>query len=64
MTKVVFRKWKDGEVIALFPDNTNPYDGTVMSYMHIGQYGDADYGHVISAHIRHGRVNTGICWPN
>ncbi|BBL00444.1 hypothetical protein A3BBH6_06800 [Alistipes onderdonkii subsp. vulgaris] len=49
MTKVVFRKWKDGEVIALFPDDTNPYAGTVTSYMHIGQHGDADYGHVIAA---------------
>lgn len=49
MTKVVFRKWKDGETIALFPDDTNPYDGTVTSYMHVGQHGAADYGHVISA---------------
>ncbi len=49
MTKVVFRRWRDGEVIALFPDDTNPHDGTVTSYMHIGQHGAADYGHVISA---------------
>lgn len=49
MTKVVFRKWKDGEVIALFPDDTNPHGGTVTSYMHVGQHGAADYGHVIVA---------------
>lgn len=48
MTKVVFRKWKDGEVIALFPDDTDPYDGTVTSYMHIGQHSAADYRYVIS----------------
>ena len=47
MTKAVFRKWNDGEVIALFPDDTNPNDGTVSSYMHIGQHGDADYGCVV-----------------
>jgi hypothetical protein len=48
MTKVIFRKWKNGAVIALFPDYTNPHDRTVTSYMHIGQHGDADYGYVIS----------------
>ena len=43
ITRVVFRKWKDGEVIALFPDI--PSDAanwyTCMSYMHIGQHGAA-----------------------
>lgn len=48
MTKVVFRKWKDGEVIALFPDDTDQYDGTVTSYMHTGQHSAADYRYVIS----------------
>lgn len=43
-TKVVFRKFNDGEnddIIAVFPEeeygNGNPLD--VMSYMHIGQHG-------------------------
>lgn len=39
---VVFRKFKDGEVIALFCDSArdcNP--GNVMSYMHVGQHGEA-----------------------
>lgn len=49
MTKVVFRKWKDGDIIALFPDDVNPHDGTVTSYMHVGQHGAADYAGVIAA---------------
>lgn len=49
MTKVVFRKWKNGYIIALFPDDVNPHDGTVTSYMHIGQHGAADYVGVIAS---------------
>lgn len=48
-TKVVFRKWNDGEVIALFPDipfNTRDY--TTISYEHRGQHGAADYSGVIA----------------
>lgn len=44
-TKVVFRKFKGGEVIALFPReiaNNNPYH--CESYMHVGQHGAADTG--------------------
>lgn len=47
MTKVVFRKWRNGDVIALFPDDVNPYDSTVISYMHVGQHGAADYAYVV-----------------
>lgn len=50
MTRVVFRKWKeDGDIIALFPDDINPHDGTVTSYMHVGQHGAAGYACVIAA---------------
>ena len=39
---VVFRKFKDGEVIALFCDTANDCSpGNVMSYMHVGQHGEA-----------------------
>ncbi len=38
--KVVFRKYPDGELIALFP-NLPGGPGLVTSYMHIGQHGDA-----------------------
>jgi hypothetical protein len=50
MTKVVFRKFKDdGEIIALFPEEPwNPDKGTIVSYMHTGQHGDADYHHVLA----------------
>lgn len=49
MNKVVFRKWKDGEVIALFPEDTNTLDGTVTSYMQIGQHSAADYAGVVAS---------------
>lgn len=38
-TKVIFKKFANGEVIALFPDDqSREYIG---SYMHIGQHSDA-----------------------
>lgn len=41
ITKVVFRKFQDGQILALFPyDKSNNY---CNSYMHIGQHSDADY---------------------
>lgn len=50
MTKVVFRKWKGGDVIALFPDVPwNQHDYTTASYMRVGQHGAADYTGVIAA---------------
>lgn len=50
MTKVVFRKFKQGgEIIALFPEQINHRNLTVCSYMHVGQHSDADYNGVISA---------------
>ena len=41
VTEVVFRKFKDGDVIALFPYQIETNEGQVMSYMHIGQHGGA-----------------------
>lgn len=38
--KVIFRKNKDGEAIAFFPEFHVHY-GNIMSYMHIGQHGEA-----------------------
>lgn len=41
-TPVIFRKFKDGSIIALFPTlpgTRDPY--TCDSYMHIGQHGSA-----------------------
>lgn len=50
MTKVVFRRWKDGDIIALFPDAPwSRYDYSTTSYMHVGQHGAADYAGVIAA---------------
>lgn len=48
MTKVVFRKFKQGgDIIALFPKQVNRL--MVGSYMHVGQHSDADYAGVIAA---------------
>lgn len=49
MTKVVFRKFKQGgDIIALFPEQINHRNLTVCSYMHVGQHSDADYTGVIA----------------
>lgn len=49
MTKVVFRKWKNGNIIALFPYQPWSRQGYMTtSYMHVGQHGAADYTGVIS----------------
>lgn len=40
--KVVFRKFKEGDVIALFCDSAKDCNaGNVMSYQHVGQHGEA-----------------------
>lgn len=50
--KVLFRKFKQGgDIIALFPEQTNRNDYTIASYMHIGQHSNADYDSVISQTI-------------
>lgn len=41
--KVIFRKDKEGNVIAFFPE-ARVNRGNVMSYMHIGQHSEASYG--------------------
>ena len=40
--KVIFRKDRNGNIIAFFPEVTVNY-GNIMSYMHIGQHSEADY---------------------
>ena len=39
--KVVFRKFNDGQIIALFPELPCDDRGNITSYMHIGQHGPA-----------------------
>lgn len=49
MTKVLFRKWNNGQIIALFPDipwSNNSY--MLTSYVHMGQHGPADHADVIN----------------
>ena len=40
--KVIFRKDKEGNIIAFLPE-IEVNHGNIMSYMHIGQHGEADY---------------------
>jgi hypothetical protein len=48
-TKVIFRKWKDGTIDALFPELPDDRNGfTCVAYAHIGQHSGADYQGVIS----------------
>ena len=44
-TKVIFRKFKNGDVIALFPE-LPAYKHYITCYEHFGQHGSADY-HVV-----------------
>lgn len=49
MTRVVFRRYFDEQIIALFPDV--PWSGRrdeITSYMHLGQHGAANYRHVVA----------------
>ncbi len=44
MTPVIFRTFRDGDVIALFPTIPSDNEGhNCSSYMHVGQHGDANY---------------------
>lgn len=47
LTTVIFRKYPDGNIIALFPYEveTSTY---ISSYMHVGQHGAADYEGVMA----------------
>ena len=48
--KVVFRVFKDGNIIALFPDDSYKYGSMyyTVCYQHSGQHGSCDYQAVIS----------------
>jgi len=46
-TDVVFRKFSDGDIIAIMPHEVCDHSGNVTSYMHVGQHSGADYGHII-----------------
>ena len=46
-TRVVFRKFKDGDIIALFPELSEG-GPLIESYMHIGQHSGADYSGCIA----------------
>lgn len=49
-TKVVFRVWPDGDILALFPEEPGSVCGCeCMSYMSVGQHSAADYDGCISA---------------
>ena len=47
-TKVIFRKWRNGDILALFPQIAADVAGLLCSsYEHCGQHGAADYFHCI-----------------
>lgn len=47
--KVIFRKNKNNDVIAFFPEVRANY-GNIMSYMHIGQHSEASYEFYMTTH--------------
>ena len=38
-TNTIFRKFDNGDIIAIFPDEIADMNGNPLSYMHIGQHG-------------------------
>lgn len=52
MIPVIFRKFKDGQVIALFPLFTGTLDpATCGDYMRVGQHGTCDLRKVVSTTV-------------
>lgn len=52
VTEVIFRKFskkEGGQIIALFPYDTERNYGQCSSYMHIGQHSTADYQNVMQS---------------
>ena len=47
-TDIVFRKFKDGQIIALMPHEVDTNKGLVCTYMHVGQHSSGDYNYVVS----------------
>jgi len=48
-TRVVFRRWRNGDIIALFPQIPADYQGYMCSsYEHVGQHGAANPDVVIA----------------
>jgi len=47
-TPVILRQYKNGALIALFPDQLADLHGNISSYQHVGQHGAASYSRVIS----------------
>jgi hypothetical protein len=47
-TKVIFRKFKNGDIIALFPEEVGVLHSYCCTcYEHVGQHGSADYTHIV-----------------
>lgn len=49
VTRTVFRKFKDGQILALFPyEKYDAFGLYCVSYMHIGQHSAADYSGMVA----------------
>jgi hypothetical protein len=48
-TIVIFRKYNDGDIIAIFPEVPGAAPYLCMSYMHVGQHGDCDVAALIDS---------------
>lgn len=63
--KVVFRRFKEGGIIALFPYIPwNESENTITSYMHAGQHGAAITRESSPGHCPQRKKNIGTCWQN
>lgn len=51
-TRVIFRKYGEGDIVAIFPDEPGTHDpSTCMTYQHIGQHGSAGAA-LVMAHTK------------
>jgi len=48
LTQVIFRKFKDGTLVAVFPYDIYNHTGTVWCYHPVGQHAQCDYGAVMA----------------
>lgn len=49
VTQVLFRKFKDGKIVAVFPYEIYNWSGTVWCYHPVGQHAQCDYNSIIAS---------------
>ena len=45
---VIFRKYKNGDIIAVFPYEVETHHGYILCYEHVGQHGHGNYNVIVA----------------